>query len=201
MPNENKKPPGRRRPKITAAALVLTSEDAMVGTLNRYVELKLSIAAAATAHEKEVAELNSAFDDAIQENRQELAMLESSVQLFCVNHREALFAGERKSKEFANATVGFRSNPPSVGKRISKDTFEAIALRMNETEWGEPYVVWTAALDKPALLRDRAQLTELQLREAGLRFESDEFFFIEPSSDAIARSKATISEIKEVAAA
>ena len=189
----------KRRNKITAAALVLTSEDAMVGTLNRYVELKLSIAAATAEHEREVAELNSAFDDAIQANREELAMLESSVQLFCVNHREALFTGEKKSKDFANATVGFRLNPPSVGKRLSKDTYEAIALRMDETEWGAPYVDWKPSLDKPALLRDRAQLTELQLREAGIRFDQDEVFFIEPSSEAIERSKATVEQIRSVA--
>lgn len=189
-----------RRPGLGLAALVLTSEEAMVGTLNRYVELKLAIAGATAAHEQEVAELNSAFDDAVQADRQELAMLESSVQLFCVNHREALFPGQpgsgKKSKEFANATVGFRLNPTSVGKRIAKDTFEAIALRMDETEWGTPYVDWKPSLDKEALLRDRAQLTELQLREAGLRFDQEEFFFIEPSSDAIERSKATVDEVR-----
>ena len=75
-------------------------------------------------------------------------MLESSVQLFCVNHREALFNEEKKSKEFANATIGFRLNPTSVGKRITKDTFEAIALRMDETKWGEQYVDWKPSLNK-----------------------------------------------------
>lgn len=188
-----------RRNTQSVAALVLTSEEAMLGTLNRYVELKLAIAGATAAHEQEVAELNSAFDDAVQADRQELAMLESSVQLFCVNHREALFSGDKKSKEFANATVGFRNNPPSVGKRITRDSFEAIALRMDETEWGEPYIVWKPSLDKEMLLRDRAQLTELQLREAGLRFDQDEFFFIEPSSAAIERSKASVAEIRSVA--
>lgn len=182
------------------AALVLTSEDAMVGTLNRYVELKLALAGATAAHEQEVAELNSAFDDAIQGDRQELAMLESSVQLFCVNHREALFPAEKKSKEFANATVGFRFNPTSVGKRIARDSFEAIALRMDETEWGAPYVDWKPSLDKTALLRDRAELTELQLREAGIRFDQDECFFIEPSSAAIERSKTSVDEIKTAVA-
>lgn len=194
MPNKHNK----RNQSV--AALVLTSEDAMVGTLNRYVELKLALAGAAAAHEQEVAGLNSAFDDAVQSDRQELAMLESSVQLFCVNHREALFGGEKKSKDFANATVGFRLNPTSVGKRVGKDTFEAIALRMDETEWGAPYIDWQPKLDKAALLRDRAQLTELQLREAGIRFDQDEFFFIEPSSDAIERSKATVEEIRSAVA-
>jgi phage host-nuclease inhibitor protein Gam len=193
MPNKSKK-------RITAAALVLTSEDAMVGTLNRYVELKLSMAEAAAAHEKEVAQLNSAFDDAIQESREELAVLEASVQLFALNHRTQLFNSDQKSKEYANARIGFRDNPPSVGKRIKADTFDAIALRLEETEWGEKYTDRKISLKKDALLRDRAQITEEQLREVGIRFDQEEFFFIEPSSEAIERSKATVDQIRKVAA-
>jgi hypothetical protein len=190
-----------RQSGIGPAALVLTSEDAMVGTLNRYVELKLALAAARANHEMEVAELNSAFDSAIQEQREELAGLESSVQLYALRYRVKLFPEGKKSRDYANARIGFRRNPASVGKRISKDTFPAIALRLDETDWGQAYVEWTPALDKEALLRDRAQIPEENLAAVGLRFDQDEFFFIEPSSDAIARSKATIEEIKQVAAA
>lgn len=191
MPNKKK--------RITVAALVLTSEEAMLGTLNRYVELKLQIAESTVAHEKEVAQLNSVFDSAIQEQREELAVLESSVQLYAVNHRTDLFPGEKKSKDFANARIGFRSNPPSVGKRLAKDSFEAIARRLDETEWGPAYVEWKPSLDKEALLRDRAQIPEEELAAVGLRFDQEEFFFIEPSSEAIERSKATVDQIRSVA--
>jgi hypothetical protein len=190
----------KKKRKITTAALVLASEDAMVGTLNRYVELKLSMAEATAAHEKEVAQLNSAFDDAIQESREELAVLEASVQLFALNHRTHLFNSDQKSKEYANARIGFRDNPPSVGKRIKADTFDAIALRLEETEWGEKYTDRKISLKKDALLRDRAELSEEQLRQVGIRFDQEEFFFIEPSSEAIERSKATVEQIRSVAA-
>jgi phage host-nuclease inhibitor protein Gam len=189
----------KRKKKITMAAMVLTSEDAMVGTLNRYVELKLALAGATANHEQKVAELNSAFDDAVQADREELAVLESSVQLYALNHRKELFPGEKKSKEFANAKIGFRSNPPSVGKRIAKDTFPAIAQRLDETEWGQAYVEWSPSIDKEALLRDRAQIPDENLAAVGLRFDQDEFFFIEPSSAAIERSKASVEEIRSVA--
>src|SRR4051812_48867994 len=126
----------KRRNKITAAALVLTSEDAMLGTLNRYVELKLELAGKQAEHEARIAQLNSEHDARLQESRHELAMLESSVQLYAVNHRDTLFPGEAKSRDFANARIGFRTTPPSVGKRVSKDTFEAIALRLDDLSWG-----------------------------------------------------------------
>jgi phage host-nuclease inhibitor protein Gam len=188
-----------RKRKITAVALVLTSEDAMIGTLNRYVELKLELAGATAAHDGEVAELNSAFDDAVQERREELGVLETTVQLFAINHRKQLFPGEKKSKDYPNAKIGFRENPPSVGKRVTKDTFPAIARRLDDTKWGEGYVVTKVELDKEALLRDRAQITEEQLREVGIRFEQDEFFYIEPSSEAIERSKASVEQIRGAA--
>lgn len=190
----------KRRKPISVAALVLNSEDAMIGTLNRYVELSLKIEKARVAHEQEVAALNSAFDNAVQAEREELAVLESSVQLYAVNHRKDLFPGEKKSRDFANARIGFRMTPPSVGKRLSKDTFPAIARRLDETGWGEAYVEWTPTLDKEALLRDRAQIPEENLAAVGLRFDQEEHFFIEPTSEAIERSKATVDEIKGVAA-
>ena len=188
-----------KKSKITRAAMVLTSEDAMLGTLNRYVELKLSIAGAVAAHEQKLAELNSQFDKSMQSQREELAMLESSVQLYALRYRKELFPGEKKSKEFPNAEIGFRTNPPSVAKRLSKDTFEAIARRLDETKWGEAYVQWSPALDKEALLRDRAQIPEENLAAVGLRFDQEEYFFIKPSSEAIERSKATVDEIRSVA--
>jgi phage host-nuclease inhibitor protein Gam len=193
---DTKKKP-KHKPARPIGTLVLMSENAMLGTLNSYVELRLKVAEAKAAHEKEVAELRSAFDDAVQQDREALTLMEASVQLYCVNHRAELFSNEKKSKDLANATIGFRTNPPSVGKRIAKDTFEAIALRLDELPWGEIYVDWKISVNKEALLRDRAQLSEEQLQEAGIRFEQEEFFFIEPSSEAIERVRARLSEIKQ----
>lgn len=185
----------KAKKKVPIFPLVLTSEPAMVGTLNRYVELRLKLAEATAAHEREVAELKTAFDSAVQDERAELAMLESSIQLYAVNHRKELFSDGKKSRDYSNARIGFRDNPPSVGKRLSKDTFPAIARRLDETPWGEPYVESKLELNKETLLRDRAQLTEEQLRQVGIRFEQEEIFYIEPSSDAIERSKRNVDEV------
>jgi phage host-nuclease inhibitor protein Gam len=188
-----------KKKKITAAAIVLTSEETMIGTLNRYIEIKLRLAKKQTKLDEEIAALNTAFDKDHQEERNELAVLESSVQLFAVNYRADLFTEDKKSKDYANATIGFRTTPASVGKLISKDTFEAIAMRLEDTEWGEQYVVRTVAPDKEALLRDRANLTPAQLQQAGIKFEQSENFYIDPTSDAIERSKIDVETIREVA--
>ncbi len=156
----------------------------MVGALNRYVELRLSLVQAEANHQARVAELNSGFDYLVQASRDELASLETSLQLFAEGRKEELFK-EPKSREYANATLGFRLSPPAVGKRVSKDTFEAIGLRLENLPWGEPYCTYKGpVVDKEALLRDRAQLTEEQLKEAGICFEQTENFFIEPKAAA-----------------
>jgi phage host-nuclease inhibitor protein Gam len=190
-----------KKRKFAAAAIVLTSEDAMVGTLNRYIELSLKLARRKAKLDERIAALKTDFDSDNQGDREELAVLESSVQLFAVNHRGELFPEEKKSRDYANATIGFRNNPPSVGKLIPKDTFGAIALRLDAQPWGEPYAVWTCEPNKEALLRDRANLTPEQLAVAGIRFEQEEVFYIDPSSDAVARSKASVEVIKEKEAA
>ena len=172
----------------------------MVALLNQYVELALNLAKKQTGHAEKIAKLNSDFDESIQRDREELAMLEMSVQHFAVNHREKVFPGEKKSRDFSNATIGFRENPPSVGVRIKKDTFKAVALRLDALPWGAPYVEWTAAPKKDVLLRDRANLSEEQLQAAGIRFEQEEVFYIDPSAEAIERSKTPVKQIEQGAA-
>ncbi len=86
------------------------------------------------------------------------------------------------------ATVGFRTEPPSVEKK-GKDTWGAIAKRLAALDWGQPYVNDPAPeVDKKALLADRAKLTEEQLDQAGIRFEADEIFYISPKSEVAEKS-------------
>jgi phage host-nuclease inhibitor protein Gam len=187
----------RKKKKFEAIALVLSSEEAMLGALNRYIELSLKLARKKAKLDAEIARLNTEFDNEHQESREEIASLESGIQLYAVNYRADLFPdGKKKSREFPNATIGFRDTPPSVGKVITRDTWEAVALRLDSLKWGEEYVVWTAAPDKEALLRDRADLTIGQLSEAGIKFESSETFYIAPSSDAVERSQIDVEEVK-----
>jgi len=82
------------------------------------------------------------------------------------------------------ATVGFETTPPRVEKTNSKDTFSKIALRLGNLAWGEAYLRFPdPELSKEKLLADRQVLTPEQLKEAGLRIEQDENFFIRPKSE------------------
>jgi phage host-nuclease inhibitor protein Gam len=91
---------------------------------------------------------------------------------------------DKKSIDLLLATVGYRTEPPSVEKCSKKDTWSAIAKRLEALDWGVRYITTPdPEVDKKALLADRDRLTAGQLSEAGIRFEQDEFFYITPKSD------------------
>lgn len=173
--------------KTPKSHLLLNSEEAMVGALNCYIELRLKVEKRTARHEQRVAVLNTEFDADTQEDRETLASLETSLQLFAENMRAALFATP-KSREYANAVIGFRTSPPAVERRITGEKWETIAERVEQLFWGEPYVKrGKAALNKDAILRDREILTAEQLAVAGLTIEQAETFFIEPKSEVVDR--------------
>lgn len=173
-------------------ALLLSSEEAMIGALNRLLTTRLDLAARRAAHEQKIAQLNADFeaDPDIVALADQLAGLETSVQLYCINNRAELFPGEKKSRDFTNAVVGFRDNPHAVGKVLKGDSDEAIAERMVEIESLEGFVKLKLTLDKKALLTKRAELEQQHgkdLAKAGIKFTQDETFFIEPKSESLDR--------------
>ncbi len=187
-----------KKPKTKQPYLTLATEEALVGAINRHAELALVLKEEDAANEAKVAALNTEHTEATQERRDELGRLESSIHLFCTTNRKALFPDESKSKskEYPNAIIGFRLGNHSVGTIIPKESQATIALRLDQLPWGEPYVKWTPSVAKDALLRDRLILTPEQLAQAGIRFEQDEKFFIDPTAKSAER--VTIKE--EVAA-
>ncbi len=164
------------------ACLVLSREslDAVVAEV---ATLKLQYAAAKAALELEIA--------AVQEKRQERLLAlgkqiesrEAGVFIYCQQHRSELFP-DKKSLDLLLATVGYRTEPPSVEKCSKKDNWSAIAKRLEALDWGAAYITTPEPdVDKKALLADRDRLTAEQLSAAGIRFEQDEFFYITPKSD------------------
>lgn len=175
---KNMSKPKKQKPIVSI--ILIASKEAMIGALNRYAEISIAVAEANAKHELAVAALNAAHDEAMQPYREEMGSLETSLQLYAENHRDTLFEEGKKSLELGNAVIGFRLTPFSVQKRITKDTFGAIALRLEGLPWGDPYYSYKEPeVNKDALLRDQAQLTEEQLKEAGIKFSQTENFFID----------------------
>ena len=178
----------RKSSKISGIP-VITTEDGLAAVVNEYVESSLELAKRKAGLEAQIAALNAEFD---RENGSLVAkceMLAASAQVYAES-RPDLFPEDAakgpRSRVYRNATVGFRTNPPKVEKRVSKDTWEAILQRLEATAWGFKYIVRPdPTLDKEGLLRDREDLETEKLAAAGIKISQGETFFIKPASESV----------------
>jgi phage host-nuclease inhibitor protein Gam len=179
---------------------VIVTEQGLEAAGNRYVDLALTLLRRKAKQERDIADLKAAHAAANKDEESELLGLEAGVQLFCETHRRMVLPDEdkKKSRDFGSFIVGFRTNPPSVAKIVSKDTWERIAERLSALPWGDPFVKTTLAVDKDEVLKFRADLTAEQLAEAGLCFAQGETFFLEPKSELLDAARRPVES--EVAA-
>lgn len=183
--------------KTTAATLVLVTEQAMIGTLNQYALVRHELNRLTAAHEEAVAELQTAFDGDpnIVQLRGEMAVLESSVALFADNNRAQLFPEEKKSREYQVGTIGFRNDPPSVGSSSRRTRRARSAIASWRPSGARNSWSTSPRLQKAALLRERANLDEGQLKSVGLKFVQGGKFYIDLKSDAMERIAKPVEEV------
>lgn len=162
---------------------VVLSRESLDAAVASVAQLKIEYAAEKAQMELEIAAVQEKHQKRQLELAQQIEMKEAGVFVYCQQNREELFP-DKKSIDFLLATVGFRTDPPSVEKMCKKDTWTAIAARLEGLEWGAPFVREPEPeVNKKALLDARGTLTPDQLKMAGIRFEQDEQFFIEPKSE------------------
>lgn len=161
---------------------IITSRPALEAVVADVVKLKLDHTAATAAMERDIADVQKRHQEYLLKLSQQLEAKEAAVFVYCQKNRAELFA-DKKSLDLLLATVGFELTPPRVEKLNSKDTFGKIALRLANLIWGEPYLRYPdAEVNKEKLLADRPMIAPDQLKEAGLKIEQDENFFIRPKS-------------------
>ena len=87
----------------------------------------------------------------------------------------------RQSLALTHAVIGFRVSPHRVDRASRKWTWGAIAHKLGELAWGRRYLRQPALeVNKEALLADRAELSPVELRTAGLKIVQEERFYIAP---------------------
>jgi hypothetical protein len=80
-----------------------------------------------------------------------------------------------------HATIGFRTEPPRIERASRRWTWTRIAAVLGGLEWGRRYLrtpVPEVQVDKEAIVADLAKLSPVELRNAGIRVEQGERFFI-----------------------
>ncbi len=180
---------------------VIATEQGLEAAVHRYVDASLSLLKRKTKQARELARMQAAHAQENTGEEAEVLGLESGIQLFCETHRALLLPDETKlkSRDFGSAVVGFRTDPHSVAKVLAKDTWDAIATRLENTGWGEEFVKYTAAVDKAALLKVRAELSAEMLAAVGIRFEQGEKFFLEPKTELLEAARKPVETESEAA--
>jgi phage host-nuclease inhibitor protein Gam len=180
--SERKENPKMSKKEKPLVCLVL-SREALDSAVAEVATLKIQYTAAKAALELEIAALQERRQGHLLSLAKQIESREAGVFVYCQQHRNKLFP-EKKSLDLLLATVGYRTEPPSVEKCSKKDTWSAIARRLETLPWGALYFTTPEPeVDKKALLSARDRLTGEQLAEAGIRFEQDELFYITPKSD------------------
>ena len=162
--------------------IIITSREGLDSVVADIVKLKLEHTEATAAMEQEIAEVQKRHQDRLLNIARQIDSKEAGVFVYCQKNRAALFP-EKKSLDCLLAVIGFELTPPRVDKISGKDTFGKIGLRLENLDWGAAYVRYPdPEVNREKILADRATLPPEKLREAGLKIDQDENFFIRPKS-------------------
>lgn len=196
--------------KTKLKPVILHTREGMEAEATEYVKLQLRLIELTARMEQRKAEVEQEFEKELNEVAQQIEIKFAAVQNFCETHRSLVVTAECKSFDTVNATIGFRDTPPAVDKKTS-DTWEGVARRMEGLVFYHPedaskppeqrrvvldcsqYVKAPPQLLKAALLADRSNFTAEQLRAMGIKFTSEELFYITPKSQVAA------GDVKEAA--
>lgn len=164
------------RVRIKQEDQAMTSEE-MELLVNTILALQSDLNICRLEMEKEVA-------DVMENHKEELSRLETEIEsksilaeLWARDNAE-LFR-PRRSIELGRAVVGFQLTPHKVEKRRSTDKMGDLILKLQRLPWGRKYVrTPEPQLNKDALIADRSELTESQLKEAGFKITQKDKFYI-----------------------
>ena len=134
------------------------------------------------AQEKEIAAVRQRYRAPLTEMENYLDLETSWAEAWALAHPES-FAADR-SLACDHATIGFRAEPPRIERASRRWTWSRIALTLAELAWGKRYLrVPAPEVDREALLADLANLSPVELRNAGMIIVQGERFFITPHSN------------------
>lgn len=104
---------------------------------------------------------------------------EEALQAYYMSHLDEIEKDGRKSIQLANGVMGRRDNPDKLVPLNRNWTLKAIKIRVRSL-WNDKYFhePKEPELDKDKL---KAELGDEDLKKAGLKKESDETFYIEPT--------------------
>ena len=182
-----------------AAAPVIQTRQHLEAVLENIAHLQRERDELRRAQEKEIAAVRQRYRAPLAEMEHYLELETSWAESWAREHPGALAAD--RSLACAHATIGFRAEPPRIERASRRWTWSRIAQTLAGLAWGGPYLrIPAPEVDKEALLADLADLSPIELRNAGLKIVQGERFFITPHQTSETTSAATIEPAWQEAA-
>lgn len=184
----NKTPNSRdsatQRAKAAKLAKTLKNPDELAAAISTYALLELTVESLQLEAEAEIKALTERFQTRIEAKRSEMADLLPQIEDYTRTHRKELFKSDAKTARIGGHEVSLHWTPPKVDTRRGV-TQKAVLARLIEHEdatFADPFIRWTEALNKEAVLDAWDATTEAwkpgmeQLGELGLEIVRTEQF-------------------------
>jgi len=164
-----------------AAAPAIQTRQQLDAVLENIARLQCERDELYLAQEKEIAAVRQRHRAPLAEMDHYLDLETSWAESWARTHPEALAAD--RSLTCAHATIGFQAMPPRIERASRRWTWSRIALTLAGLAWGRRYLrIPAPEVDKEALLADLADLSPIELRNAGIDIVQGDRFFITPHS-------------------
>ncbi len=146
--------------------------------LSRILQATLRSEALTAERDKKIADIQKEYSPRLAKAALTISTTEAELQTFYTTHRQELETDDKKSVQFEHGVLGMRApTNPGLVELNSKWTWEKIAAAV-KAAWKSKYFhkPKPPGLDKVKL---KKELTPEQLRECGMKLDTEERFFYE----------------------
>lgn len=137
---------------------------------------QVAITAVKAKRDKEIQSVNERYKDELEPLEDKRDLYLKLAEGYAEENRDALFPKGIKSAETTHAIFGFKIGNPTMKALSKKWTVEKI-LEALKASYGSRFIRTKEEHDKEKL---RAELSNGELAEVGLRVEQEDRFYVEP---------------------
>ena len=156
----------------------ITSLETLDASAADLVRLRINLTQAKAALDAETTAVAKRHQERINLLTDDCAQLETRIHDYCDAHRAEVL-GDKKSRETPLCVLGYRLST-RVEPANRKIKWADVVQRLQRLVWGEAYLKYKEpSVNKDALHADKDQLTPEALAAAGVRFVSEDTFYLE----------------------
>jgi phage host-nuclease inhibitor protein Gam len=172
--------------KRTNQLPVITSTETLDAAAADRVRRRIELTQAKADMEAECAAVEKQHGRRIAEITDDCAAREAVIREYCETHAAAVFPEKKKSRETTLCVFGFRlSTRLETANRKIK--WGDVVERLQRLAWGEAFLTYKPpVVNKEAFHAARETLLDGDLAQAGVRFVTEDAFYLEPKPETAA---------------